>query len=85
MSDEDAQKAIDELTGADLGGRSITVNEARPAPARRRRVVAGGGDRGGRAATATDPLRQARQIGLVMAPVSAPCTSRAYLPSTPLV
>ena len=30
MSDEDARKAIDELTGADLGGRSITVNEARP-------------------------------------------------------
>ena len=32
MSDDDARKAIDELTGADLGGRSITVNEARPAP-----------------------------------------------------
>jgi hypothetical protein len=30
MSDEDARKAIDELTGADFGGRSITVNEARP-------------------------------------------------------
>ena len=30
MSDEDARKAIDELTGADIGGRSITVNEARP-------------------------------------------------------
>ena len=30
MSDEDARKAIDELTGADLNGRSITVNEARP-------------------------------------------------------
>ena len=30
MSDEDARRAIDELTGADLGGRSITVNEARP-------------------------------------------------------
>ena len=32
MSDEDARKAIDELTGVDMGGRSITVNEARPAP-----------------------------------------------------
>ena len=31
MSDEDARKAIEELTGRDLGGRSITVNEARPA------------------------------------------------------
>ena len=31
MSEEDARKAIDELTGSNLGGRSITVNEARPA------------------------------------------------------
>ena len=30
MSDEDGRKAIDELTGAAMGGRSITVNEARP-------------------------------------------------------
>ena len=30
MSEEDARKAIDELTGSNLGGRSITVNEARP-------------------------------------------------------
>jgi RNA recognition motif-containing protein len=30
MSDEDGRKAIDELTGADMGGRAITVNEARP-------------------------------------------------------
>ena len=30
MADEDARKAIDELTGADMGGRAITVNEARP-------------------------------------------------------
>ena len=37
MSDEDARKAIDELTGADLGGRSITVNEARPRQPRTRR------------------------------------------------
>jgi RNA recognition motif-containing protein len=28
MSEEDARKAIDELTGSNLGGRSITVNEA---------------------------------------------------------
>jgi cold-inducible RNA-binding protein len=44
MSDDDARKAIDELTGADLGGRSITVNEARP---RAPRSGGGGGDRGG--------------------------------------
>ena len=41
MSDEDGRKAIDELTGADLGGRAITVNEARP------RAPRSGGDRGG--------------------------------------
>ncbi|MET0147014.1 MAG: RNA-binding protein [Ilumatobacteraceae bacterium] len=42
MSDEDAARAIDELTGADLGGRSITVNEARPRAPR-----SGGGGGGG--------------------------------------
>ncbi len=41
MSDDDARKAIDELTGADMGGRAITVNEARP------RAPRGGGDRSG--------------------------------------
>ncbi|MFH1867703.1 MAG: RNA-binding protein [Candidatus Omnitrophota bacterium] len=31
MSDkEQAQKAIDELNGKDMGGRSLNVNEARP-------------------------------------------------------
>ena len=44
MSDEDGRKAIDELTGAAMGGRSITVNEARP---RAPRTGGGGGDRGG--------------------------------------
>jgi RNA recognition motif-containing protein len=45
MSDDDGRKAIDELTGAAMGGRSITVNEARPrAP---RSGGGGGGDRGG--------------------------------------
>ncbi len=29
-SHEDAQKAIDTLNGSELGGRSLTVNEARP-------------------------------------------------------
>ena len=42
MSDEDGRKAIDELMGAPMGGRSITVNEARPRAPR-----SGGGDRGG--------------------------------------
>ena len=86
MGDEDARKAIDELTGTQLGGRPITVNEARPAVA------------GGRRATtaATEPrtptkrrhfggLRRDFEDQLVMAPVSAPLTSLAYLPSTPVV
>ena len=30
VSDEDAQKAIDQLNNHGLGGRNLTVNEARP-------------------------------------------------------
>lgn len=30
MSDEDADKAIEQFNGYDLGGRPLTVNEARP-------------------------------------------------------
>jgi cold-inducible RNA-binding protein len=30
MADDDARKAIDQLSGTNLDGRSITVNEARP-------------------------------------------------------
>jgi RNA recognition motif-containing protein len=41
MSDEDGRKAIDELDGADAGGRRLTVNEARPR-------TGGGGGGGGR-------------------------------------
>jgi RNA recognition motif-containing protein len=33
-SDEEAQNAIRELNATQLGGRSLTVNEARPKPAR---------------------------------------------------
>ena len=33
-TDEEAQKAIDELHEYQLGGRGLTVNEARPKPAR---------------------------------------------------
>ena len=40
-SAEDAQKAISAMNGADLGGRSLTVNEARP-----REERAGGGREG---------------------------------------
>jgi RNA recognition motif-containing protein len=41
-SPEEAQKAITALNGADLGGRNLTVNEARP-----REERTGGGFRGG--------------------------------------
>ena len=42
-SDDDAQRAVDELNQAQLGGRTLAVNEARPKPA-------GGGFGGGAAA-----------------------------------
>ncbi|HWF43611.1 MAG TPA: RNA-binding protein [Candidatus Kapabacteria bacterium] len=46
MADDTAAKrAIEELQGAELGGRSITVNEARPMEQRDNR--GGGGGRGG--------------------------------------
>ncbi len=42
-SPEEAQKAISALNGADLKGRNLTVNEARPKEER----SGGGGSRGG--------------------------------------
>jgi cold-inducible RNA-binding protein len=41
-NDDDAQKAIDMWNGKDFGGRSLTVNEARPMEARPRRDDRGG-------------------------------------------
>src|ERR1700744_5903602 len=47
MSDDDsASKAMEALNGANLGGRNLTVNEARPKADRPRRNGSGGG-RGG--------------------------------------
>ncbi len=47
-SDEDATKAIDMMNGKDFGGRTLTVNEARPLEERPRRDSrGGGGDWGG--------------------------------------
>jgi cold-inducible RNA-binding protein len=40
---EEAQKAIDALNGAEVGGRALTVNVARP---REERPAGGGGGRG---------------------------------------
>lgn len=41
MSNEDADKAIAQFNGAEVNGRTLTVNEARP------REERGGGSRGG--------------------------------------
>lgn len=43
--DGEAAKAIEEMNGADMGGRNLTVNEARPREARG--GFGGGGGRGG--------------------------------------
>jgi len=45
-TDEEGHAAIAALSGADLGGRKLTVNEARPLEDRPR-GAGGGGDRGG--------------------------------------
>jgi len=42
-SDEEAQRAVETLNGKDLGGRNITVNEARPLSERPPRREGGGG------------------------------------------
>ncbi len=44
VQDEDAGKAVDGLNGKDMGGRALTVNEARPRPER----TGGGGGFGGK-------------------------------------
>ncbi len=46
-SDEEGKAAEAALNGSDMGGRNITVNEARPREDRPRRDFGGGGDRGG--------------------------------------
>ena len=47
-SEEEAQKAIAEMNGKELDGRTLTVNEARPREDRPRRNFGGGGGGGGR-------------------------------------
>ena len=43
-TDDEAQKAITELNEFQVGGRSLTVNEARPKPERSGGFGGGGGD-----------------------------------------
>lgn len=45
-NDDEAQKAIDELNGATVSGRTIVVNKSEPKPEGERRSF-GGGNRGG--------------------------------------
>lgn len=44
-SDDEAARAISEMNGKDVGGRSIVVNEARPMVPRENRGGGGGGGR----------------------------------------
>ena len=46
VDDEAASKAMEALNGTNLGGRNITVNEARPRADRPRREGGGGGGGG---------------------------------------
>ena len=46
-NDAEAREAISALNGSELGGRPVTVNEARPRPPRGN-GGGGGGNRGGR-------------------------------------
>ena len=46
-SDDEARKAIEELNGQEMGGRPLTVNEARPRGERSGGGGGGGGYRGG--------------------------------------
>ena len=54
---EEAQKAISELNDYQLGGRGLTVNEARPKPERSGGFGGGGGygDRGGNSRGRSEP------------------------------
>src|SRR3954452_10956785 len=46
-TDQEAQAATAALSGKDMGGRALTVNEARPKPEGGRGGGGGGGGRGG--------------------------------------
>ena len=56
-TDEEAQKAISQLNDYQLGGRGLTVNEARPKPERSGGFGGGGygGDRGGNSRGRSEP------------------------------
>jgi RNA recognition motif-containing protein len=62
-SDEDAQKAITQLNGRQLGGRTLTVNEARPQTPRPGGGGFGGGFDGGGGAGGRSGRGGARRPG----------------------
>lgn len=59
--DEDAAKAVTALNGKDLGGRALTVNEARPKPDRGGPRPGGGGGRDRHGRNEFRGSRQARE------------------------
>ena len=69
-TDEEAQKAITELNDYQLGGRGLTVNEARPKPAIRRRRWRrfGGGDSAVAAPSRAGNSRQVSRVWRVPCP-----------------
>ena len=67
--DEAATKAMEAVNGASLGGRNLTVNEARPKADRPRREGGGGGGRGGYGGRASFTVR-------LRPPRLVPCCTR---------
>jgi len=59
-ANQEAQKAIDEMNGTDLMGRTITVNQARPRTEHRGNSGRGGGGGGGRGRPGADRGRSRR-------------------------
>ena len=57
---QEAQKAIDEVNGTDLMGRTISVNQARPRTEHRGNSGRGGGGGGGRGRFGSDRGRSRR-------------------------
>jgi cold-inducible RNA-binding protein len=60
VQDDDAAKAIATLNGRDFGGRTLTINEARPRPERSGGFRPGGGGSGGKRRGGRDNFRGSR-------------------------
>jgi len=64
---EEAKSAAEKMNGTDLGGRQLTVNEARPKEERPGGGFGGGGGGRGFAAAAVAPAAAAAAAGAVIA------------------